>query len=403
MKVLIAGAGIGGLAAALALNRAGFEVEIYERSRLAGEVGAGVQVSPNGARVLHALGLAPALERVAFRPQAVELRLHRSGLTVARNPLGVEIERRYGFPYYHLHRADLHRVLETAVRERCGESAIRLGREVDRFEQGPNGVEFVFADGERAGGDVAVGADGIHSRIRAGLLGSESPQFTGHVAWRGLVPADRLRAAGVRPVVTSWMAPRSHAVTYFVRRGELVNFVGVTEHQAWRSESWTERGDKTDLLRDFARWHPTVRAIVEAIDEPYRWALFVRPPLPRWSEGRVTLLGDACHPMLPYMAQGGVMAIEDGCVLAQCLKSRPGDVAAALRDYQAMRLPRTAKVQAGARAAGARFHLSDPLARLKTYGRMGLEARLAPHKAATANAWLMAYDATRTARPPDSA
>ncbi|MDB5480609.1 MAG: monooxygenase [Caulobacteraceae bacterium] len=281
------------------------------------------------------------------------------------------------------------------MRERCGGTAIRLGCAVDRIEQDGNGVEFVFDDGDRAGGDVAVGADGIHSRVRAALLGPESPQFTGHVAWRGLVPADRLRGAGLRPVVTSWMAPHSHAVTYFVRRGELVNFVGVTEHQAWRSESWTERGDKAELLRDFAHWHPTVRAIVEAIDEPYRWALFVRPPLPKWSEGRVTLLGDACHPMLPYMAQGAVMAIEDGCVLARCLKSRPGDVPGALKDYEATRLPRTAKVQAGARAAGARLHLSDPLARLKTYGRMGLDARLAPRKAASAGDWLMAYDATQ--------
>ena len=213
MKVLIAGAGIGGLAAALALNDAGFEVEIFERSRLAQEVGAGVQVSPNGARVLHALGLAPALERVAFRPQAAERRLHRSGLMVARTLLGGEIERRYGFPYYHLHRADLRGVLEAAVRARCGENAIRLGRAVDRVEQRASGVELVLEDGERTGGDVAVGADGIHSRVRAALLGPDSPQFTGHVAWRGLVAAERLRGTPLRPVVTSWLAaaqPRGH-------------------------------------------------------------------------------------------------------------------------------------------------------------------------------------------------
>ena len=179
-----------------------------------------------------------------------------------------------------------------------------------------------------------------------------------------------------------------------MRRGELVNFVGVTEHETWRSRSWTERGDKADLRRDFAHWHPTLRAIVEAIDEPYCWALFVRPPLPKWSEGRATLLGDACHPMLPYMAQGAVMAIEDGYVLARCLKSRLGDVPAALLEYQATRLPRTAKDQAGAWAAGVRNHISNPLARLKTYGRMGLEARLTPRKVAAAGDWLMAYDAT---------
>lgn len=394
MKVVIAGAGVGGLTAALALHQIGVEVEVCERAPELGEVGAGVQVGPNGARVLHALGLAEALEPVVFRPQGVELRLHRSGLLVARTPLGAAAQQRYGFPYYHLHRADLHRVLEAAVRRRCGVGAIRLGCEVAGAEQDQHGAALVLGDGTRVRGDAVVGADGIHSKVRAVVLGPEHPEFTGHVAWRGLIPAERLQGVGLRPVVTSWMAPHSHAVTYFVRGGALVNFVGITEHNAWRGESWTERGEKSELAADFAAWHPAVRAIVEAIEEPFRWALFARAPLKRWSVGRITLLGDACHPMLPYMAQGAVMAIEDGYVLAQCLKARRADPSAALARYESLRLGRTARVQAGAKAAGARFHLADPMARLVAFGALGLGSRLAPSRAMAANDWLMGYDAT---------
>jgi salicylate hydroxylase len=174
-----------------------------------------------------------------------------------------------------------------------------------------------------------------------------------------------------------------------------VNFVGVTEHDTWRNESWTERGDKADLVNDFRDWHPTVRAVVAEIDEPFRWALFARQPLAKWSDGRVSLLGDACHPMLPYLAQGANMAIEDGYVLAQCLKAARGDVAGALKRYETLRLARTARVQAGARANGGLFHLANPLARFLTYGALALGSRVAPAVAARRNDWLMSYDATK--------
>jgi salicylate hydroxylase len=392
MKVLIAGAGIGGLAAALALDKAGFDIRIFEKAPELGEVGAGIQVSPNGIRVLHALGLASALDKVVFRPEAIEFRLYKSGFTISRTELGQAIVRRYGFPYYHVHRADIHKLLADAVRERCG-NVIAPGKDVASFEQTKAGVELRFADGTTETGDLLIGADGIHSKIREALLGPEKPEFTGNVAWRGVVPAARLKGVDLRPVATSWMAPKSHVVTYFLRRGELVNFVGVTERADWQGESWTERGTKEDLRRDFGDWHPTVRAIAENIDEPFRWALFARKPLPRWSEGRVTLLGDACHPMLPFMAQGAVQAIEDASVLADCLSAGRADIAAALERYEALRLPRTARVQAGARAQGAMFHLAGP-ARFATFGAMSLLSRFRPGKIAARNDWLMSYDAT---------
>jgi salicylate hydroxylase len=392
MKVLIAGAGIGGLTAALTLHKAGFEVRIFERAATLGEIGAGIQVSPNGARVLHGLGLKDAIEAVAFLPQAIELRMHKSGFEVSHMPLGAEIAARYGFPYYHIHRADLHRLLEDAVRARCGD-VVALGRDVAGVTQDETSATLHFADGTTETGDIIVGCDGIHSKVREALLGPGKPEFTGNVAWRGVVPVERLKGVDLRPAVTSWMAPRSHAVTYFLRRGELMNFVGVTERSDWKGESWTERGSKEELQRDFEGWHPTVRAIVEAIDEPYRWALFARKPLPKWSEGRVTLLGDACHPMLPFLAQGAVMSIEDSCVLANCLAAHSADIPAALRRYESLRLSRTARVQAGARAQGRLFHLSGA-ARLAAFAGMSLATRFKPEVIMARNDWLMSYDAT---------
>ncbi|HEX7776194.1 MAG TPA: FAD-dependent monooxygenase, partial [Parvibaculum sp.] len=235
MKVLIVGAGIGGLTAALTLHKAGIEVRIFERASALEEIGAGIQISPNGARVLHALGLKEALEAVAFRPEAIELRLHKSGFDVARMALGEKIAGRYGFPYYHIHRADLHGLLERAVRARCGD-IIQPGRDADGAVQTAEGAILHFSDGTAESCDVVVGCDGIHSKIREVLLGPEKPEFTGNVAWRGVVPAARLKGVDLRPVVTSWMAPHSHAVTYFLRRGELVNFVGVMEHTNWSGE-----------------------------------------------------------------------------------------------------------------------------------------------------------------------
>jgi salicylate hydroxylase len=393
MKVLIVGGGIGGLTAALALHKAGLEVCIFERMAQPDEAGAGIQISPNGSRVLHALGLSEALEAVVFRPEGVELRLQRSGFTVVRTELGDSIAARYGFPYYHVHRADLHHVLEDAVRRRCGD-VIRFDHEVKAVTQTSNSVTLQFTNGRTETGDVLIGCDGIHSKVRESLFGAEQPDFTGNVAWRGVVPVSRLKGIDLRPVVTSWMAPRSHAVTYFLRRGELVNFVGVTERSDWFGESWTERGSKDEMRRDFENWHPSVQTIVDAIDAPYRWALFVRKPLPKWSEGRVTLLGDACHPMLPFMAQGGVMAIEDASVLATCLAGGRDDITAALKRYEAARLPRTTRVQAGAHARGRLFHIANPALRLLTFGAMSFGSRLLPRFVASRNDWLMSYDAT---------
>lgn len=396
MKVAIAGAGIGGLTLALACRQAGFDVSLYEKVDEPREVGAGLQISSNGSKVLFALGLQEAIDKVAFRPEAVELRLAGSGALILRMPLGASALRRYGAPYYQLHRADLHGLLMDAVRQRCGSDAVHTGYELVSWEDTGSKVVCHFAGGATETADLLIGADGIHSRTREYLLGPEKPVYTGHVAWRGVIPASRLGKVRLAPVVTSWMAPHSHAVTYFLRRGELVNFVGIREQPLEVAESWTGEGKTADLLSDLADWHPTIRHIAEQIGTPLRWGLFVRPPLPSWTQGRVALLGDACHPMLPYMAQGAVMAIEDAWVLADCLK-RLVDIPTSLRLYQNLRLGRTTRVQQIARENGELFHLSGNLRRLAMFGGMAIGARLMPGIVQRRHDWIMRYDATKFA------
>jgi salicylate hydroxylase len=388
MKVLIAGGGIGGITAALCCVDAGLDVELFERSPAFGEVGAGIQISPNGMKVLERLGLRPALAQVAFSPKALEMRMGVSGAPLFTIPMGDEAASRYGAPYYHVHRADLLDVLSQALNKRAPRAA-RLNKEIASLSQGSAGVTLAFADGTSAQGDAVIGADGIQSRIREQLFGGERPRFTGNVAWRLVVPADGL-ATLVPPTACVWVGPGRHAVTYYLRRGELVNFVGVVERDDWQTESWTERGEKAELIADFAGWANPVTAVIERAHECYRWALFDRDPLPSWSVGRVTLLGDACHAMLPFLAQGAVMAIEDAWVLSRKLKTM--GATAAFAAYEAERKPRTSRAQHAARARMSLYHRRGALGQLAAHGTIWLAARLAPGVVKASNDWLFAHD-----------
>lgn len=355
VSVAIVGGGIGGLAAALSLLRRGFDVHVYEQAPMLGEIGAGVQVSPNASRVLHGLGLAGELARTGVKPLAWHQRRWDDGRTLLRTPLAEPLEAAFGFPHYQMHRADLLSALAAEVPS----GRLHLGHRLTGLVDHGDHVEAVFANGAGTEVDVLVGADGIRSLVRRVLFGPESPRFTGCVAYRGLVPAERLTRLGLEVTAQVWMGPGRHFVQYFVSRGRLVNFVAVIEQDTWTRESWTDCGDVADALTAFEGWHPQVRAILEAVDETFIWALFDRAPLERWSAGRVTLLGDACHPMLPFMAQGAAQAIEDGATVASCLASADSDLAAALHRYETLRIPRASRIQAMSTANKQRFHLPD--------------------------------------------
>jgi salicylate hydroxylase len=354
-SIAIVGGGIGGLTAALSLLRAGFDVQIYEQSRQLSEAGAGLVISPNASRLLIRLGLRPDMERLGVKPSAFHQRRWRDGRTLARTRLADVMEQTFGAPHFNFHRGDLHAVLANAIpRER-----VHLGHRCMGFVQDSDRVHVRFEHGVEIAADVLIGADGIHSAIRHALLGPERPQFTGCIAYRGLLPIERVAHLDIDDTSNNWMGPGRHFVYYPVSGGRLLNFVGLLEQDAWVTESWTERGDVADLAVAYAGFGTLVREIIAAADETFKWALLDRAPLPRWSFGHVTLLGDACHPMLPFLGQGGAQAIEDGFTLTACLQQRGDDVPAALALYQSLRLARASRCQAISRDNMTRFHLPD--------------------------------------------
>jgi salicylate hydroxylase len=342
-RIVVIGGGIGGLTAALALLRQGIEVEVYEQSKELKEVGAGVQIGANGTRVLHALGLKEPLERSQVVPSGKEARLWNTGQSWKTLDLGAISVERYGAPHIMMHRGDLHAILVDAIRA-IRPDVVQLGQRCAELTQSSEGVGMRFESGKIADAALVIGADGIHSKVRQALFGQDSAQFTGCVAWRGLVPMHQLPHHLARNTATSWLGPAGHVLHYPVRRGELMNFIAFVERDDWRIESWTVAGTIAELANDFRGWHADVHEIIRNIDVPYKWALWVRPPMERWSAGRVTLLGDACHPTLPFLGQGAVMAIEDAYVLAGCLKKYAGDHTTALAQYENARRDRTAAV-----------------------------------------------------------
>ena len=392
-KVAVIGGGIGGLAAALALIRRGIGVDVYEQASELKELGAGVQISSNGTRVLYALGLGEAVERRGVIVSGKEIRLWSTGETWKLFDLGAISVERYGFPYVMFHRGDLHAILLDAIRRERSD-AVHLGHRCVGLAQDDKGVTIQFENGDAVTAPVVIGADGVQSRVRAALFGADRPEFTGIVAWRGLVPRERVPAGIKMNVGTNWVGPGGHVVHYPVRGGELLNFVGLLERDDWRVESWTVQGTKDEFANDFRGWHPDIHACIRSVDIPYKWALFARPPMPAWTRGRVTLMGDACHSMLPMMAQGAVMALEDGLVLARCVEKYGVDPSA-LQHYEAARRARANRCVEAAIENTKRFH-NPEMAHAE-----GAEAYVTREwqedKVKARYEWLFTYDATGVA------
>ena len=389
MDIAIVGAGLGGLTAAATLLQRGHRVRVYEQAPQLGEVGAGIQMSANAMKVLDALGLREAIARAGVLPKAFEFRRFDSGEMLHRLPLGEQHAQRHGAPYFQIHRGDLHLALQRAVHA-FDAQAIVLSARVTALDESAGGVALRVEGAPDVHAELVIGADGIRSVVRRAIIGDDAPVFTGQVAWRCTVPTARIAPELRTDVVsTVWCGPKNHAVTYYLRAGTLLNFVGCVE-RPWEEESWTARRPWAELDDDYRGWHPMVRAVIDSVDRDqcFRWALNHRAPVSRWSSARVTLLGDAVHATLPYMAQGAAMAIEDAAVLARSLEL-PGPLAERLRRYERHRAPRTARVVRESTEMGELYHIGDAATMRQAFADHDI--------ARSRNEWLYPYDPWRVA------
>lgn len=366
LSISIIGAGIGGLTAALILAKAGHHIHLFEQSSQITPVGAGIQLSPNCNRVLYQLGLGQLLEAKAYLPEGIETRHWQGGQTINEITLGHTCRQKYGFPYLNIHRADLIAILAEAA-DQQDNVEVHLSSRVDSISSTADRVRIQIPDlpgpQQYFSSDLLIGADGIHSIVREYLHGREKPRFTGNIAWRMLVPSELINPGLIRPKATAWWGPGAHFVHYYVRSGTLLNCVCVVEKPNWEVESWTEPGDPAELKASFANWHPDIQTLVDLArpETLFKWGLFDRAPLPSWGTANITLLGDACHPTLPFMAQGAAMAIEDAAVLAMVLDQDKG-LPKKLEDYYRLRKTRTRSIQQGSQANARLFHLRGPTA-----------------------------------------
>lgn len=386
MKAVVVGGGIGGVSTALALDQIGWDVSVLERAPDLSEVGAGLQISPNGLKILDRLNVLPRLEDTLFQPEAIEIRHGPSGRKFFHLPIKEIAQDRWGARYVQIHRADLLDALSRTLLDRQP-NAIRTGAEVVSYETSSKGSSVLLKDGDQVSADLVIGADGIRSVIRTQMLGEEAPSFTGNVAWRAVVPLDALGDLAPPPSGCVWTGDGKHVVTTRIRAGRMVNFVGIVEESGWQEEGWSLPGTVDEALTHFGGWNDVLDNVIRSAPHLYRWALFARDPLPKWSDGSVALLGDAAHPMLPSMAQGAVQAIEDAFVLARELE-KGGMISAACERYFQARIERVTKVQKESLANLRLFHRRGPVAQLKAYAPIWLAGKVAPGLLRRRNDWL---------------
>lgn len=391
--VIIAGAGMGGLTLAVALLQKGIDVDIYEQSTELREVGAGLWISANGARVLDTLGLKAALQAINLPPEDRVVRFWQSGeehSVYNRDGQASKADH----TLIQVLRAELQRILYQAV-VALKPDAVHFGVRILGAETAGGRARLLLDGGAAVEGDVVVGCDGAHSRVRQSLFGEAPARYTGANAWRGLAPMSRLKPQHRRPLASTWIGPTAHVTTYPVQRNgeQFVSFSAQVDSETWQTESWSERGELADALKDFEGWHQDILDLFIESENLFRWGLFVRDPLEAWSKGRVTLVGDACHSMTPYLGMGVNLTIEDACVLARCLEDAPQDIPAALQRYDAARIARANRTKASSLAMLKIFH-SPELQQIGT-ARPYIRKEWAPQAVRERYDWLVSYDATR--------
>ncbi|WP_161993201.1 FAD-dependent monooxygenase [Lacisediminimonas profundi] len=352
MRIAIVGAGIGGLTAAAALHQRGFEVALYERAAQLGEVGAGLQMGPNAVKVINALGLGEQFQKIAAEPRVRVSLNWNDGAVRVREPYKGAMEEKFGARYQMAHRSDVHKLLQSLIPE----DAIHTSAQCVAVENREGGAAIRLANGKEVEADVVIGADGIHSAVRTALFGRSQARFTNQICWRIILPMEELhRAADRLPVpldgseYTGWLGPTGHVLFYPLRNGELLNIFAGRVSEKWADENWAVPSPITDLLEAYEGWHPGMLHVLSKATEAYKWGIHDRDPLDRWVVGRTALLGDAAHPMMPTLAQGAAISMEDGYAIARCLELGRSNPDAALATYEHERRPRATRVQLQAR------------------------------------------------------
>jgi len=385
LRIAIIGGGIGGLTAAHALRRKGFEPVIYEAAPELKEIGAGVALGPNTMKALRSLDLEQPVRDVGWSSEFQFLRDGVTGNIITRTRRD---DRQYGAAACTVHRADLLDVLSADLPK----DLVKLSARCISVQQDDRVASAQFKDGTEIEADIIIGADGIHSAVRASLFETAAPRFTGKVSWRFLIPSAAI--PGGVTANTTWLGPHGAIVVFPVRRGELVNVNCHHEDDSWTEESWTRESDKAELFETYKDWAPELRHYFAAINKPYKWAVYDRDPIQQWTKGRITILGDAAHPMLSYLGQGAGQAIEDGVVMAAALAAQTDDLPAALKRYERSRLPRASRVVLASRARGEENHLVSRWAALKRNAMIDLRKRFAGDPSGRGNTWIFDYDAS---------
>jgi salicylate hydroxylase len=389
LRIAMIGGGIGGLTAAQALRRRGVDVTVYEAAPELKEIGAGVALGPNAMKALRALDLEAPVRAVAWESEHHLLRNWKTGHIIAKTPRGSAQYARFGATACTLHRADLLDVLATGLPSEM----VKLGARCVSVELTNSVAAARFKDGSEIEADIIIGADGIHSAVRASLFGPDAPRFTGKICWRCVVPLHAVPRGLPTTNNTTWLGPHGAIVVYLVRRGELVNVVAHYDDDTWTEESWIREVDRSEVIENYRGWHESLLRLFSASEKHYKWALYDRDPLPQWTRGRATVLGDAAHPMLPYLGQGACQAMEDGLVLAASLGAMPEDPVGALKLYERARLPRASQVALTARERGEDNHLVSPLAAFKRDTLIAIRRRFGKDPTGRGMAWIFEYDA----------
>lgn len=386
-RIAVIGGGIGGLTAAQALLRQGFGVRVFEAAPELKEIGAGVALGPNAMKALRSLGLETSVRAIGFESDYQLLRNWRTGRVISKTARR-EAAERYGAAGCSVHRADLLDVLARALPA----DLVTLGARCDGVRTDGDVAVAHFTDGTEEEADVVIGADGIHSAVRTSLYGPDAPRFTGKICYRAVIAADAMAGGSLGPDNGTWLGPHGAVVVYRVRQGKLINVVAHHDDDTYQHESWITECDRQEVVERYRGWHDPLERLFSAGDTWYKWALYDRDPIPRWTTGRTTLLGDAAHPMLPYLGQGACQAMEDGCVLALAMEARQDDPGAALRLYEQVRRPRASQVVISSRMRGEDNHLVSPWAAWKRDVLIAVRKRFASDRSGRNDSWIPAYD-----------